>query len=75
MNSFTSLNTAENRTELNQYISEAVTRRLCRLNYFEFVKEFWSVIINETPIWNWHIKYLCDEIQAIIERLVHVSFV
>lgn len=27
------------------------------------MQEFWSVVIPETPVWNWHIKYLCDELQ------------
>lgn len=36
---------------------------LCRRSFFRFVQEFWDVIIPETPVWNWHIKYLCDELQ------------
>lgn len=40
---------------------------ICRENYFEFVKEFWSVLTQEKPVWNWHIKYLCNEMQYIAE--------
>ncbi len=36
---------------------------LCRRSFFRFVQEFWSVVIPEDPVWNWHIKYLCDELQ------------
>jgi len=36
---------------------------LCRRSFYRFVQEFWDVIIPETPVWNWHIKYLCDELQ------------
>jgi len=36
---------------------------LCRRSFYRFVQEFWSVIIPEDPVWNWHIKYLCDELQ------------
>lgn len=36
---------------------------LCRRSFYRFVQEFWEVIIPETPVWNWHIKYLCDELQ------------
>ena len=36
---------------------------LCRRSFFRFVKEFWSVIIPEEPVYNWHIEYLCDELQ------------
>ena len=36
---------------------------LCKRSFFRFVQEFWEVIIPETPVWNWHIGYLCDELQ------------
>lgn len=42
----------------NQALAE-----LCKRSFYRFVKEFWSVVIPETPVWNWHIKYLCDELQ------------
>jgi len=37
---------------------------LCRMNFYYFVKTFWTVIIQEKPVWNWHIKYICDELQG-----------
>ena len=40
---------------------------ICRDSFYEFVKEFWSVVCTEKPIWNWHIKYLCDEFQKAAE--------
>lgn len=46
---------------------------LCRKRFFHFVKEFWSVIINEAPVYNWHIEYLCDEVQAIVMRVVKLE--
>jgi predicted phage terminase large subunit-like protein len=42
---------------------------LCRQSFFYFVQTFWDVIIPEKPVWNWHIKYLCDELQKIAERV------
>lgn len=42
---------------------------LCRRSLFEFVQEFWDVIIPEDPVWNWHIEYLCDEIQRDVLRV------
>ena len=48
-----------------QLISE-----ICKASLFEFVKEFWNVIIPEKPVWSWHIKYLCDEVQYVIEKVV-----
>lgn len=48
------------------YEAEAI---LCRRSLFRFVRTFWSVIIQEEPIYNWHIKYLCDELQKIAENV------
>jgi len=36
---------------------------LCRRSFYRFVQEFWDVIIQEPPVFNWHIEYLCDELQ------------
>jgi hypothetical protein len=43
---------------------------LCRKSYFQFVKSFWNEIVEEEPEWNWHIPYLCDEIQKVLERVI-----
>jgi predicted phage terminase large subunit-like protein len=43
---------------------------LCRSSFFKFLCYFWDTIIQETPVYNWHIKYLCDELQAVVERVV-----
>ena len=42
----------------NQALAE-----LCRRSFYRFVKEFWDTVIPEKPVWNWHIKYLCEELQ------------
>jgi predicted phage terminase large subunit-like protein len=42
---------------------------VCKESYFEFLKEFWDVIIPEKPHWNWHVKFLCDELQVLAERV------
>lgn len=52
---------AVSETELNASI--------CRDSFFEFVKEFWSVLIPEKAVWNWHMEFLCDEFQAAAERV------
>lgn len=43
---------------------------LCRRSFFRFVQEFWYEVIPEDPVYNWHIEFLCDEIQQVIERIV-----
>jgi len=42
---------------------------ICRESFYHFVQEFWETIIPETPVWNWHIEYLCDELQYMAERV------
>lgn len=42
---------------------------IVRESFYEFVVEFWDTIIQEKPVWNWHIKYLCDELQVAAERV------
>mgnify|MGYP003627897395 CR=1 FL=1 len=44
-------------------------RSICHESFYEFLKEFWDVIIPEEPVWNWHIEYLCDEMQKMAERV------
>lgn len=46
-----------------------VEASLCRDSFYDFVRTFWGVIIPEAPVWNWHIEYLCDELQLIAERV------
>lgn len=48
---------------------DQVHAELCRRRLFTFVQEFWSEIIPEDPVWNWHIEYLCDEIQRDVLRV------
>jgi predicted phage terminase large subunit-like protein len=40
-----------------------------RDSYFEFVKAFWPVVVAEAPVWNWHIEYICGEVQECLERV------
>ncbi len=42
---------------------------ICRESFWAFVQEFWSVIIPEPPVWNWHMEYLCNELQKMAERI------
>lgn len=38
---------------------------ICRESFWDFIKEFWSVIIDEPMIDNWHMEYLCRELQDV----------
>lgn len=44
-------------------------RSLCRESFYDFLMEFWGTIIAEEPQMNWHIQYLCDELQRMAERV------
>ena len=44
-------------------------RDIVQESFYEFTKEFWDTVIAETPVWNWHIRYLCDELQELAERV------
>ncbi len=51
-------------------VSEAaLVRSICHASFYAFLQEFWGVVVPEPPVWNWHIKYLCDEFQADAERV------
>ena len=40
---------------------------ICRESFFDFLQMFWATVIPENPVWNWHIEYLCDELQEMAE--------
>jgi predicted phage terminase large subunit-like protein len=40
-----------------------------RDSFYEFMVHFWPTVVAEKPIWNWHIKYLCEELQEMAERV------
>lgn len=48
---------------------DGALRSLVKESFFDFVKEFWSQIIHEPPVFNWHVQYLCDELQILAERV------
>nr|WP_299488616.1 hypothetical protein [uncultured Allomuricauda sp.] len=52
--------------KLHELLSEK-----CKRDFFYFLKEFWSVIIPEEPVYNWHIPYLCGELQKVVEKVVN----
>jgi predicted phage terminase large subunit-like protein len=44
-------------------------RAYTKQSFYGFVQEFWDVVIPEDPVWNWHIEYLCNELQFVAERV------
>lgn len=56
--------------ELKKLIdADAAAAFFCRKHLWFFVKEFWDIIVPNDLVWNWHMKVLCDELQAADERV------
>lgn len=53
-------------TALPQIELHKVKAELCKRSLFYFVKEFWGVINTNDYVHNWHIEYLCDEVQKVL---------
>lgn len=51
------------------YSEDEYTAAICRQSFYEFVKEFWDEVSPEIPHWNWHVEFLCNELQKIAERV------
>ena len=52
------------KTNLDKLIAEK-----CKRSFYYFMQEFWSVIIPDEAVYNWHIEYLCNELQKIVEKV------
>lgn len=46
-----------------------INGELCKRKLSFFVKEFWEVVVPNDLVWNWHMDVLCDEYQAVMERV------
>jgi predicted phage terminase large subunit-like protein len=55
--------------ELENLLAEERAKEL-KDSLFEFVKEFWSTIVTGDYVHNWHIEYLCDEVQLVLDKYV-----
>lgn len=51
------------------FSKEDLLSSVCRESFFQFLKTFWEVVVPEKPVWNWHIEFLCNEIQVVAERI------
>lgn len=56
--------------EIPAFSEDEITAAICQADFFEFVQEFWEVVIPEPPVWNWHIPYLCGVLQEVGERVI-----
>lgn len=42
---------------------------LCRRSFAYFFKTFWNLVAQDVLQWNWHMDYLCQELQDLAERV------
>lgn len=49
----------------------AVERAMCQKSFYYFMQYFWSTIIAEEPVYNWHMEFVCQELQKIGERVIN----
>lgn len=47
-----------------------VRREINKRSFYEFLKFFWPVISNDKFVDNWHIRYLCNELQILAEHVI-----
>lgn len=55
---------------LQQITEDDILRALLPKSFYDFFLEFWSVISSEELVNNWHIKYLCDELQKTADTVI-----
>ncbi len=48
---------------------DSLDAELSKRSLFYFTQQFWEVIIAENPVWNWHIEYLCEQLQEMVFRV------
>lgn len=47
----------------------ALQRSIYRDSFAEFFQAYWETTSSEELIFNWHIEYICNEIQEVLERV------
>ncbi|PIF44312.1 putative phage terminase large subunit-like protein [Chryseobacterium sp. 52] len=57
--------------DINPEKLTALQKERCEESFFNFVMLFWDVVIKETPVYNWHIPYLCEELQDLSYYIVN----
>lgn len=44
-------------------------KEMCKRSFYYFLKHFWSSVSNDPFSPNWHIEYICKELQSLAENL------
>lgn len=62
-------NTKYHRLEKALQHPAAIQRELNNRSFYEFFKYFWKEVSNDELILNWHIEYVCNEVQKVAEKV------
>lgn len=54
---------------LNTVTKRDLEVQLYSESFYDFVRGMWQTVIPEKPVWNWHIEFVCDELQKVAERV------
>lgn len=47
--------------------SRDITKKICELSFYEYIKRAWKYIETDEYVDGWHIKAICDHLQALYE--------
>lgn len=56
--------------EISNLSLEKIQAVRAKRSFSYFVKLFWDIIIQEDLEWNWHMGYICDELEKIAPNLI-----
>ncbi|MHA1344962.1 MAG: phage terminase large subunit [Candidatus Heimdallarchaeaceae archaeon] len=56
-------------TEAPMISKNLLQKSILQDSFFEFMQYHWDTVVPEEPVWNWHIEYICDEMQKVAERV------
>jgi len=48
-----------------RFSEESLQASICKDSFYQFFLEFWHIVSAEELVPNWHIEYLCDELQTV----------
>ncbi len=57
--------------KLKDFDLDKAKAELCKRDLFYFIKEFWSTVVTKEPVYNWHIEFLCRELQEIGLKVIN----
>lgn len=55
---------------LPNFTEAQLVASISRDSFYDFLREMWDVFVFEDPVWNWHIEFLCNELQEVGERII-----